>query len=55
MKIGDQITNAQKDKLNQNKPKKKRKKEEYVNWHEMMGTNRDTYERRGGALRNKRK
>lgn len=56
MKIGDQLTNEQMDKLSQiNKPKKKRNKQKLSRKeiHDLMGINRDTYERRGGAIRRK--
>jgi hypothetical protein len=49
-----------KDNRDKNKDKKpikqdkSKKKEEHINWHEIMGTNRDTYVRgRGGAMRRK--
>ncbi|MBU5214988.1 hypothetical protein [Heyndrickxia oleronia] len=62
MKLADHLNHEQRkymEKLRErNKPpsKKKRKgkvKEEKVNWHDIMGTNRDTFKRVGGRLRRK--
>ncbi|HFK2719161.1 TPA: hypothetical protein ACG1DY_005012 [Escherichia coli] len=60
MKIADHLNKDQKDKLNQFKGKKtskkkhspKKKKEERVDWVDIMGMNRDRYTRgKGGAMR----
>jgi hypothetical protein len=48
--IAEQIANKDKSPKNQ-KPKKK--KEEKVNWIDIMGMNRPTYKRVGGAVRRK--
>lgn len=57
MKFADHLSKEQKKQLdNINTPKKKqqkKKKEEKVNWHEIMGMNRDRYGRRNGAVRRK--
>jgi hypothetical protein len=62
MRIADHLSKEQKQQLEKIKsPKKKhpstnatpKKKEEKVNWHEIMGTNRDIYKRKNGALRRK--
>jgi hypothetical protein len=64
MKLSDHLSDKQKRELRQinlpkgkkpKQPKKKpKKKEEKVNWHEMMGINRDTFKRgKGGAIRRK--
>jgi|GEM_PF-2288460 hypothetical protein len=56
MKISDRLPDDQKKKIDElHTPKKKQKKEEYVNWHEIMGSNRDTYGRRRGAIRSRKK
>ncbi|MFD2046026.1 hypothetical protein ACFSTA_12450 [Ornithinibacillus salinisoli] len=50
MKLKNHLSKEQLHKL------QKLKKEEKVNWHELMGVNRDTYKRgKGGAIRNNRK
>lgn len=49
MKIVDHLDKEQKRKLNQLKQNK-----EKINWHDIMGMNRDTYRRgKGGAIRRK--
>lgn len=62
MKIADHLSKEQKQKLNKVKsPKKKtskpkQKKKEKLSFRdieELMGTRRDTYERRNGAVRRK--
>lgn len=53
MKIKDHLTNEQQEKLNQIPKKKKRKKEERVDWVDIMGMNRETYKRHNGAIRRK--
>lgn len=57
MKIADHLSKEQKQKLNKVKsPKKKKKKKEILSFRdieELMGTRRDTYERRNGAVRRK--
>lgn len=51
MKLRDHLTDDQKRKLN-----RMAKKKEKVNWHEIMGVNRDTYKRgKGGAFKSNRK
>jgi hypothetical protein len=52
MKLADHLSDKQKQQLEQKKSPKK-KKEEMVNWKEIMGMNRDTYTRRNGAVRRK--
>lgn len=55
MKIADHLNKDQKQKLNKinkRKKKKSRKLNEYE-LRDLMGQNRDTYERRGGAIRRK--
>ncbi len=47
MKIADHLNKEQKMKLD------KLKKEEKINWREMMGINRQTYKRVRGAIRRK--
>jgi hypothetical protein len=41
------------DKKQQKSKSPKKKRKEKVNWPEIMGMNRDTYERRNGAVRRK--
>lgn len=58
MKIADHLNNEHKRKHEQiKKPKKKAKskpkKEEKVDWADIMGVNRDTYKRNRGAIRRK--
>lgn len=63
MKIADHLNRDTKDKLNHiSKPNKKvkkrkrssKKKEERIDWHDIMGTNRQTLKRsKGGAMRRK--
>jgi len=58
MKIADHLSKEQKQKLDKVKsPKKKRKKKKEIlsfrDIEELMGTRRDTYERRNGAVRRK--
>ncbi|SET85862.1 hypothetical protein SAMN05216389_1443 [Oceanobacillus limi] len=57
MKVADHLSREQHKKLKRMKDyKKKRKRNEKVNWHDLMGMNRDTYKRgRGGAIRSNRK
>lgn len=47
MKLKDHLDDDQKKKLNE------LKKEERINWKEIMGMNRDTYKRKNGAIRRK--
>lgn len=55
MRIVDHLTEKEKQQLNDLKsPKKKRKKkQEKVNWKEIMGMDRDIYKRVRGAVRRK--
>ncbi|PLT32874.1 hypothetical protein [Bacillus sp. V5-8f] len=67
VKIVDHLKDSERKKLKQmtgqmkkrkgksyrGKPPDKKKKEEKVNWVDIMGMNRDTYKRVGGALRRK--
>lgn len=54
MKLADRLSKEQKQKLNKMSGKQpKKKKEEKVNWHEIMGSNRPTYKRVKGAVRQK--
>jgi hypothetical protein len=53
MKIADHLSKEQKEKLNNVKSPKKKRKQEHVNWIEIMGMNRDTYTRKNGAVRRK--
>ena len=50
MKFADHVSPEQKKQLNKVKSPKK---EEKVNWVEIMGMNRDTYKRHKGAVRRK--
>ncbi len=47
MKIADHLNKEQKKQLD------KLKKEEKIDWKEIMGVNRDTYKRVNGAVRRK--
>lgn len=47
MKLSNHLSKRQREKLNE------LKKEEKVNWKEIMGMNRDTYKRKNGAVRRK--
>jgi hypothetical protein len=50
MKLADHLSKEQQRKSNQHRHKKKHK--ERIDWHDLMGVNRDTYKRgRGGAIR----
>ncbi|WP_341356657.1 hypothetical protein [Rossellomorea sp. y25] len=55
MRIVDHLSEVQLEKLNYNKKKepeqKKKIHHEDVDWEEIMGMNRDTYKRVGGAVR----
>ncbi|WP_409297737.1 hypothetical protein V1498_06780 [Peribacillus sp. SCS-26] len=64
VKIGDHISNQDRSKLKQvtgqmkkrkgkrkKNPKPQVKKDERVDWIDIMGMNRDTYKRVGGAVR----
>lgn len=57
MKIADHLSKEQKqklDKVKSPKKKKKKKRKEILSFRdieELMGTRRDTYERRNGAVR----
>jgi hypothetical protein len=56
MKIVDHLSEDQLKKLNHNKKNqpevnKKKAVHENVDWEEIMGMNRDTYRRKGGAIR----
>jgi hypothetical protein len=55
MRIVDHLSEGQLMKLNYNKKKepeqKKQVHHEHVDWEEIMGMNRDTYRRKGGAIR----
>ncbi|OCA84496.1 hypothetical protein A8F94_17535 [Bacillus sp. FJAT-27225] len=64
MRVADHLTSEQKQQLNRmavpknkGRPresvKKPKKKQECVNWPEIMGMNRDTYRRVNGAVRRK--
>ncbi|WP_176481827.1 hypothetical protein [Paucisalibacillus globulus] len=54
MKLADHLSKEQRKKLNKHRHKKQQK--EKVNWHDIMGVNRDTYKRgRGGAYRSNKK
>lgn len=46
MRIGSQLSKKQRQQL-----RKSANKNEIVNWHELMGVNRDTYKRVKGRLR----
>ena len=52
MRIEDRIPKEQKQQLQKTKSPKK-KKQENVDWIEIMGMNRDTYKRVNGAMRRK--
>lgn len=50
MKLANHLSREQHEKLK--KYKYKKNKAEKVNWHDIMGVNRDTYKRgKGGAFR----
>jgi hypothetical protein len=55
MRIVNHLSEGQLEKLNYNKKKeqeqKKKDQHEHVDWEEIMGMNRDTYRRKGGAIR----
>jgi hypothetical protein len=56
MKIVDHLSEDQLKKLNHNKKhqpevNKRKAVHENVDWEEIMGMNRDTYRRKGGAIR----
>jgi hypothetical protein len=56
MRIVDHLSEDQLKRLNYNKKsktevKKKKTIHEYVDWKDIMGMNRDTYRRKGGAIR----
>lgn len=62
MRIGDHLSKEQKQQLNKlatdhkQKPKTKSKKLEnlsFRDWEDIMGTRRDTFERKNGAMRRK--
>ncbi|SET85533.1 hypothetical protein SAMN05216389_1423 [Oceanobacillus limi] len=49
MKVKDHLSKQQHEKM---KSKYKNHKPERIDWHDLMGMNRDTYKRgRGGAIR----
>jgi hypothetical protein len=52
-KLYEALTDREREKLKGIKKKTKRKKEEKINWHEIMGTNRPRYKRVRGAIRRK--
>jgi hypothetical protein len=55
MRIVDHLSEGQLEKLNYRKKKqpeqKKKVHHEHMDWEEIMGVNRDTYQRKGGAIR----
>jgi hypothetical protein len=56
MRIEDHLSKEQKQQLNnigKKKKQKRKRKQAKVNWKEIMGVYRDTYERRNGAVRRK--
>jgi hypothetical protein len=58
MRIADHLSEKEKQQLKKVKsPKKKSKKKKenlsFKDWEEIMGMNRDTYERKNGAVRRK--
>ncbi|UAL49702.1 hypothetical protein K7887_18420 [Sutcliffiella horikoshii] len=53
MKLSDHLSAENKHKLNVLGRSKPKKKTEKVNWHEIMGSNRDTFKRVKGAIRRK--
>jgi hypothetical protein len=54
VKMEDRLSTNQKQQLDQMKsPKKKQEHLSFKEWEDIMGTNRDTYERRNGAVRRK--
>jgi hypothetical protein len=66
MKVRDHLSKEQQEKLKKykkpkykkpkHKKKKRKRKPEQVDWHDLMGMNRDTYKRgRGGAYRSNKK
>jgi hypothetical protein len=53
MRIADQIPDKQKQQLERMKSPKKKEKLSFRDIEELMGTRRETYERRNGAMRRK--
>ncbi|WP_209121524.1 hypothetical protein [Alkalihalobacillus sp. BA299] len=57
MRIEDRLDNDIKEQLNKIRRRKKNKKKrgpyDNVNYSDLMGINRDRYERRGGSIRRK--
>jgi hypothetical protein len=54
MRIVDHLSEEQLKKLKVKKSKEpapKKKHHEFVDWSDIMGVNRDTYRRKGGAIR----
>lgn len=52
MKLADHLSREQHKKLIKHRHKKQRK--ERIDWHDLMGVNRDIYKRgKGGAIRRK--
>jgi hypothetical protein len=54
MKLADHLSREQQEKLKRMKKRKNKSRPERIDWHDLMGMNRDTYKRgRGGAIRRK--
>jgi hypothetical protein len=62
MRIADYLSNEQKQQLSKiqtpkkrrnDNPKRKKENLSFKDWEDIMGTRRDTYERRNGAVRRK--
>jgi hypothetical protein len=52
LKLADHLSDIQSKQLERLKSSKK-KKQERINWPEIMGMNRDIYKRKNGAIRRK--
>jgi hypothetical protein len=57
MKLADHLSREQHEKLKRMKKHRHRKrKPERIDWHDLMGVNRDTYKRgKGGAMRSNKR
>ncbi|WP_187441982.1 hypothetical protein [Sutcliffiella horikoshii] len=51
MRIADRLPDDQRQKLQGMNKKKRKRKPEKVDWHDIMGMNRDTFKRSKGAIR----
>ncbi|MGD6832565.1 hypothetical protein ACQCT5_10400 [Sutcliffiella halmapala] len=53
MKLSDHLKDDQRQQLIGKGKPKKNKKDEHIDWHDMMGSNRAIYKRVKGAIRRK--